>query len=65
MATTFIGRRQSLGIEENLKLVKTVWPSVLSLAEEQKVRIAIENCPMLFGPDQWPGGILSAKSRLQ
>ena len=33
-----------------------VWPPILKLAEELGVRIAIENCPMLFGPDQWPGG---------
>lgn len=24
--------------------------------EENGVRVAIENCPMLFGRDQWPGG---------
>ena len=28
----------------------------MKLAEEQDVKVAIENCPMLFGPDQWPGG---------
>ena len=33
-----------------------VWPPILKLAEELGVRVAIENCPMLFGPDQWPGG---------
>ena len=56
MVTTFIGRDQSKTVEENLELVKEIWPPILSLAEEKGVRIAIENCPMLFGPDQWPGG---------
>lgn len=56
MVTTFIGRDQSKTVEENLELVKTVWPPILKLAEEQKVKIAIENCPMLFGQEQWPGG---------
>ncbi len=56
MVTTFIGRDQNLTVEENLKLVKKVWPPIIKLAEELKVKIAIENCPMLFGPDQWPGG---------
>ena len=56
MVTTFIGRDQSKSVEENLELVREVWPPILQLAEEQGVRIAIENCPMLFGPDQWPGG---------
>lgn len=56
MVTTFIGRDQNKSVEENMKLVGKVWPSIIKLAEELKVKIAIENCPMLFGPDQWPGG---------
>ena len=56
MVTTFIGRDQTKNIEENLELVKEVWPSIIKLAEEKGVKVAIENCPMLFGPDQWPGG---------
>ena len=56
MVTTFIGRDQKLTVDENLKLAAEVWPPILKLAEELGVRIAIENCPMLFGPDQWPGG---------
>lgn len=56
MVTTFIGRDQHLTIEENIAIVEKVWPPILSLAEDLGVRIAIENCPMLFGPDQWPGG---------
>ena len=43
-------------VEENLETVKEVWQPLLQLAEELDVKIAIENCPMLFGPDQWPGG---------
>ncbi len=56
MVTTFIGRDQNKTVEENLELVKQVWPPLLKLAADNGVRIAIENCPMLFGPDQWPGG---------
>lgn len=56
MVTTFIGRDQTKTVEENLALVKEVWPPIIALAEEQGVRIGIENCPMLFGADQWPGG---------
>lgn len=56
MVTTFIGRDQTKNIEENLELVKEVWPSIIQVAEENDVKVAIENCPMLFGPDQWPGG---------
>lgn len=56
LVTTFIGRDQTKSVEENLELVKEVWPPIIALAEELGVRIAIENCPMLFGRDQWPGG---------
>ena len=56
MVTTFIGRDQSQSVEENLKLVGEIWPPILRHAEEKNVKVAIENCPMLFGEDQWPGG---------
>lgn len=56
MVTTFIGRDQTKSVEENLELVKEIWPDIIRDAEEHKVKIAIENCPMLFGEDQWPGG---------
>ena len=56
MVTTFIGRNQEKTVEENLELVKEVWPPMIKIAEENNVKVAIENCPMLFGEDQWPGG---------
>ena len=56
MVTTFIGRDQTKTVEENLQLAAEIWPPILSLAEKCGVKIAIENCPMLFGPEQWPGG---------
>lgn len=56
MVTTFIGRDQTKSVEENLELVKEVWPEIIREAEEHRVKIAIENCPMLFGEEQWPGG---------
>ncbi len=56
MVTTFIGRDQTKTVEANLSIVKEVWPEILDHAKEKGGRIAIENCPMLFGPDQWPGG---------
>jgi sugar phosphate isomerase/epimerase len=56
MLTTFVGRDQTKNVEENLELVKAYWPPVLAFAAEHGVKVGIENCPMLFGPDQWPGG---------
>ena len=56
MVTTFIGRDQTKTVEENLEIVKEVWPPIIRTAEECNVKIGSENCPMLFGTDQWPGG---------
>lgn len=56
MVTTFIGRDSSKCVEENLELVAQIWPPILDYAKERGVKIAIENCPMLFDRTQWPGG---------
>ena len=56
MVTTFIGRDQTKNVRENLELVKEIWPPIIKLAEVCDVKIAIENCPMLFTEDEWPGG---------
>ena len=56
MVTTFIGRDSEKSVEENIELFREIWPPIIAYAEERKVKIAIENCPMLFGRDQWPGG---------
>ncbi len=54
--TTFVGRDQTRTVEENIELFKTIWPPIIQYAEGLGVKVAIENCPMLFGRDQWPGG---------
>lgn len=56
MVTTFVGRDPKKNVEENLELVKEVWPPIVKYAEDKGVKIAIENCPMLFTNDEWPGG---------
>lgn len=56
MVTTFLGRDPKKSVEDNLELVKEVWPPILAHAEEKGVKIAIENCPMWFTKDEWPGG---------
>ena len=56
MVTTFIGRMPSKSIAENLEEVKKVWPAIIEYAADKNVKIAIENCPMLFTDDEWPGG---------
>ena len=56
LVTTFIGRDQNKTIEDNLEIYKSVWPPIIAWAESLGVKVAIENCPMLFTRDQWPGG---------
>lgn len=56
MVTTFIGRDQTKTVEENIELFQEIWPPIIALAEQNQVKVAIENCPMLFGAEQWPGG---------
>ena len=56
LVTTFVGRMQSKSVSENLKEAAKVWNPIVKYAEEKKVKIAIENCPMLFTEDEWPGG---------
>jgi len=53
---TFIGRDKDKTIEENLESFKEIWPPIVKYAGDQGVRIAIENCPMIFSNDEWPGG---------
>jgi len=56
MVTTFIGRDQFQSVEKNLEKFQTIWTPIIQYAESKKVKIAIENCPMLFSSDEWPGG---------
>ena len=55
MVTTFIGRDQTKMYREP-GTGKRDLPPIIKLAEECDVKVANENCPMLFGEDQWPGG---------
>ena len=56
LVTTFVGRMPSKTVSENLHEAAKVWQPSVKYAEEQQVRIGIENCPMLFTEDEWPGG---------
>lgn len=56
IVATFIGRAQNKTVEENLQLFEKIWTPVIKKAEELHIKIAIENCPMYFGREQWPAG---------
>ena len=53
---TFVGRDQHRSVEESLEEFKRVWPPLVRFAREHHVKVAIENCPMIFSGDEWPGG---------
>ena len=53
---TFIGRDHKSSVEDNFKRFRKVWPGIIKYAEKRKVKVAIENCPMFFSDDEWPGG---------
>jgi sugar phosphate isomerase/epimerase len=56
VVSTFVGRDWTRSIEENWPRFLSVWKDLIAYAEDQGVRMAIENCPMLFTSDEWPGG---------
>ena len=53
---TFAGRDRSKNLPDSLDDFRAVWPPLVSHAAEHGVRVAIENCPMIFSYDEWPGG---------
>lgn len=56
VVNTFIGRNPSLNISDNLRLFADCFPDIVKFAGDHGVNIAIENCPMFFTNDEWPGG---------
>ncbi|MGE5072943.1 MAG: sugar phosphate isomerase/epimerase family protein [Anaerolineae bacterium] len=53
---TFVGKDKNKTIPANFEEYAKVWPPIVRFAREHGVKIGIENCPMLFSYDEWPGG---------
>jgi sugar phosphate isomerase/epimerase len=53
---TFVGNDKDRPLPENLERFRAIWPPLVRHATERGIRIAIENCPMIFSYDEWPGG---------
>lgn len=53
---TFIGRDWTKSVDENWPRFKKIWPGLIKFADDHGVRVGIENCPMSFSRDEWPGG---------
>jgi len=56
VVNTFIGRDQTKTVDENWPQFLKTWKPLVKFAEDHGVKIAIENCPMSFTRDEWPGG---------
>ena len=56
VVNTFIGRDPKKSLPESWELLRSVWPEIVRHAEKEGVKLGIENCPMLFTLDEWPGG---------
>ena len=53
---TFIGKDKDRTVPDNLEQYARIWPPIVKFARDHGVKIGIENCPMLFSYDEWPGG---------
>ncbi len=53
---TFIGRDWHKSVDDNWPRFLSTWKPLVQFARDHGVRIGIENCPMLFTDDEWPGG---------
>jgi sugar phosphate isomerase/epimerase len=53
---TFIGRDWTQSVDDNWPRLLDTWKPLVKFAEGNGIRIGIENCPMLFSRDEWPGG---------
>jgi sugar phosphate isomerase/epimerase len=53
---TFAGRDWRLSVDENWPRFLKTWRPLVAYAEDHGVNIGIENCPMFFTMDEWPGG---------
>ncbi|MDZ7605731.1 MAG: sugar phosphate isomerase/epimerase [Cyclobacteriaceae bacterium] len=56
VVNTFIGRDPVKNVAYNLGVFAEKWPEIVKHAEAKGVNIGIENCPMYFTNDEWPGG---------
>jgi sugar phosphate isomerase/epimerase len=56
IVSTFAGNDKDRPLPENLDRFRGIWPELVAYAGDRGVKIAIENCPMIFSYDEWPGG---------
>jgi sugar phosphate isomerase/epimerase len=53
---TFVGRDWTRTVDENWPRFLKTWKPLIAFAEDHGIKVGIENCPMFFTRDEWPGG---------
>ena len=53
---TFVGRDKTKNVPDNFREFTRSGRGSSTTPSERGVKIAIENCPMIFSYDEWPGG---------
>jgi len=53
---TFVGRNWKLSVDDNWPRFLDTWKPIIAFADDHDVKVGIENCPMSFSNDEWPGG---------
>ena len=56
LVNTFMGGDPTKSQDENWEVALKVWPDIVKHAQDNGVKLTIENCPMIFSRDEWPGG---------
>ena len=56
LVNTFMGGDGAMNQDQNWEEALRVWPEIVAFATDHGRRITLENCPMLFSYDEWPGG---------
>lgn len=56
VVNTFCGGDASKTVDVNWEEALKVWPAIVAHARDHGVKLAFENCPMIFSYDEWPGG---------
>ena len=56
VVNTFVGRDWTLSVDDNWPRFLATWRPLIQFADDHGIRIGIENCPMFFTRDEWPGG---------
>ena len=56
VVNSFVGRDWAKSIDDNWPRFLETWRPLVKFAEDHGIKIGIENCPMAFTRDEWPGG---------